>query len=155
MKLTKNLLAIITFCGLANYSMAAGVAVGSSVNLKDDLFTKTSKYKDHLFIGGEIFGGYYDDNIIKYNYGIRATPGYKIDSFSVYGIGGIQRSSFANGKSSIYKRAISPLYGFGLGYDFAKSNIGIRINSAYFKLDRKDGGTDAFNMIDIGAVLFF
>lgn len=155
MKTTKNLLAIITFCGLANYSMAAGVAVGSGFNLKDDIFIKNSEHKDHLFIGADVFGGYYGGNTIKYNYGVRATPGYKIDNFSVYGIGGLQRAGFAKGKSDFYRTPVSPLYGFGVGYDFPKSNVGIRINSTYFKLDRKDGGADAFNMIDVGAALMF
>lgn len=149
-----------TFLFSANSQAAGGVgaAAGVSLNLINNILFSGSTLvtpKDSIFIEGDAFANYYNANVINYNYGFRGNLGYKLMGFSVYGLGGVQHAGFARNQAQYYKDKTAPIYGFGVGYDFPITDFGIRANSYYFSLDKKDGTKSNFNMVDVALVFVF
>ena len=143
-QLSIAVLLMLALLGRTNHSMAAGVGAGIDLGLIDN-----------IFVGADAFSNYYGDNIISYNYGVKGSLGYKMAGVSVYGLGGVQHVGFANNAAKNFKGNTSPLYGFGVGYNFPLINIGVRLNKTYFNLDRNNGNTDHFGTVDLGLVLAF
>lgn len=136
---------------------ALGLSVGTQLELIDDIFVnKNLKVaKDHIFVGADAFANYYGDDIISYNYGFQGSLGYKIINASVYGLAGIQHAGFGSNQSQNFKKSSSPIYGFGVGYDFPLLNMGVRLNNTFFNLERKDGSKNNFSIINVGIVFLF
>lgn len=136
---------------------AVGLSVGTQFNLISDIFVNKNLkvVKDHIFAGADAFANYYGDDIISYNYGFQGSLGYKISNASVYGLAGIQHAGFGSNQSQNFKKNSSPVYGFGVGYDFPLVNMGIRLNNTFFNLERKDGSKEDFNIVNLGLIFVF
>jgi len=160
MKLNK--IFVITFLIIllagTNKSSANGVAAGIELNVVDNIFTsnKIPLAGDHIFIGGDAFANYYNDKFINYGYGFRGRLGYKILGAQAYGIGGVGHFGFDNNKSSgIFKSNTSPIYGYGVGYNFPLIQIGVRLNRTFFNLEKVVGGKQNFAFTEAQLVLAF
>lgn len=132
---------------------AVGIAIGAERNLSDKVFN--TSMPEHIFIGGDIFTNYYDRAFIKYNYGAKVTLGYKYANAQIFGLAGVQISEFNNATSDEFDDHASPMYGFGVGYNFPSTNFGIRLNKTYYSLDRTGGGEEDISFTDLMFVLVF
>jgi hypothetical protein len=137
-------------------AMANGAAIGIDLNIIDNVITNESNIiEDHIFIAGEGFFNYYNDDTVNYNYGVKGNLGYKILGIEAYGVLGVQNVNFSSDKLSYFKTTRSPLYGFGIGYDLP---IGpkIRLETNYFTLDhRGTGNSKRFTKTGVSVVFGF
>jgi hypothetical protein len=123
---------------------SVGTGIGAELNLPLN-----------FFVEADGFIKYYNNHIVNYNYGLKGDIGYKFLGASVYGLGGVQHTSFSDNQSQNFKDQSSPVYGVGIGYNFPFINTGIRLENTYFSLDRKDGRSDNFNNVDLSLVIVF
>ncbi|MCE3254948.1 MAG: hypothetical protein K0R25_442 [Rickettsiaceae bacterium] len=152
MKLQTKLLPALALLLALFYNTQESLALGNGVGTAagaDFMLT------DNIFAGGDAFYNYYGDKIINSNYGAKGRLGLKAYNISFYGIGGIQRSQLAGAESNNFKSDTSPIYGFGLGYDFPMTGFGIRLNRTFFELERKTGVSNRFQNLDMALVLAF
>lgn len=158
----KNLLTKVRTFGLcflfcstmaSHQASAVGVAVGVERNVTEGIFAKTTP--DYLFVGADVFANYYDRGTVDWNYGAKATFGYKIHNALVFGLAGVQSTEFNHGASSSFDEHTSPIYGFGIGYNFPSTNLGVRLNQTYYDLEMTNGTNEDFSFTDIMLVLVF
>ena len=133
-------------------SFAVGVAAGGELNLANGILP--APIADHIFLGADVFSNYYNNGTIDYNYGAKATLGYKVMGAQIFGLYGLQHSNFNHKASANFKESSSALYGFGFGYNFPL-NIGVRLNQTYFNLEQNNGQDKRFPFTDLMLVLVF
>ncbi len=137
---------LLTLFGKVNHSFALGAGTAAGVSL--DL-------PNNFFVEGNAFFNYYGERVIDHTYGFKGNLGYKMFGASAYGLAGAQHIGFANDESKNFKDNNSPLYGFGVGYNFPLINVGVRLENIYFSLDRKDGRKENFSNLSLGVILVF
>jgi hypothetical protein len=133
-----------------------GTGIGIDFDIVDDIFTnELSLLEDHLFVSGEVFGNYYNNDELNYNYGFKGNLGYKILGIEAYGVLGVQNASIKSRNSGYFKTSRSPVYGFGVAYNLP---IGpkIKLENNYFTLDQKGEGTNKdFSNTTLSLVFMF
>lgn len=137
----------------AQQASAVGIAAGVEKNIVEGIFSKEKP--DSLFVGGDIFANYYNRGIVDLNYGAKVTLGYKIMNAEIFGLGGVQRTDFGHASASSYKHHASAIYGYGIGYNFPSTNLGVRLNRTYYDLEMNNGTHDGFSFTDVMLVLVF
>ena len=146
-----TILSFFILIGHANKSYAnnIGISLGADIDIIDDVIIgnnedsliKIPLIEDSIFIGGEGFATYYnnDDNI-NYNYGLKGKLGYSIINIDLYGFLGFQEVNLADNNQEknqdyYFSTTRSPIYGYGVAYGLGVMKI--KFETSYFELDNK------------------
>ena len=144
------ILPIFLFKSNINKSHAdVGLSLGADIEIADEIIIgndensliKLPIIKDSIFIGGEGFANYYDNNDkLNYSYGLKGKLGYSISIVDLYGFYGYQDVNLDNNQMDYFSKTKTPIYGYGIAYGLGIMKI--KFETSYFELEDKSTNSD-------------